>query len=102
MKTPIIRYSKDQLRAIAILSIKPLTKEELFSHFPHLSHKEKVALLRNPRELGKITLNCDRKYEVNKLESNGLTVTHICPQPFSPPPKFEFLYESGKSLKEKH
>ncbi len=101
MKTPIIRYTPDQQRAITILSNAPLTKEELFSHFPHLSQKEKVTLIRNPRELGKIVLNGNGKYEVFEPDSAGLVNSKTSPMPYSPPPKYEFLYKSVKFQKEK-
>ena len=102
MKTPILRYTPDQHKAIAILSIQPLTKEELFSHFPHLSHKEKVAMIRNPREMGKIILNGCGKYEVYSPPSAGLVASQSSPQPYSPPLKYQPLYHLGKSKSEKY
>ena len=102
MKPPVLVYTNDKKKATPILEQKPLTTEELAHFFPGKTKHQVAIMLRNPREMGKIFINHLGKYEVYKPDSSRLTVTRTNPQPFSPPPKFEFMYELGKSSKVKH
>ena len=101
MKTPILKYTPDQVRAIALLESQPLSWKELLAAFPNKNANELAAMLRTPREKGKIFINCEGKYELYSPPP-GLKVIKGEPQPYTAPPKLEFIYELGKFPREKY
>lgn len=100
MKPPIIRYTSDQLRAIALLDSQPLTRDELLAHFPARNKSSLAAMLRTPMQTGKVCINQYGKYQIYERNESGLKVIKGRPQPFSPPLKYEFLYEVGTLTKD--
>lgn len=94
MKSPIIRYTLDQKRAIALLEKHPLTRDELLAHFPGRNKCSLAAMLRTPTQTGKIFVNFEGKYEVYSPPP-GLKVIQGQQQPYNAPPKLEFIYEVG-------
>lgn len=101
MKSPTLKYTSDQLRAIALLKPHPLSWKELLAAFPDKNAIELAAILRTPREKGKIFINPEGKYEVYSPPP-GLKVIKGEPQPYTAPPKLEFIYELGKLPLEKY
>lgn len=101
MKSPILKYTPDQKRAIALLEKQPLSWKELLAAFPNKNATALAALLRTPREKGKIFINPEGKYEVYS-HATGLKVIKGQPQPYTAPPKLEFIYEIGKFPREKN
>lgn len=101
MRIPILKYTADQKKAIAILSEKPLTRDELLPHFPKKSKHQIAIMLRNPREMGKVFINYEGKYEVTSPPP-GLKVIKGQPMPYTAPPKLEFIYEPRKFPGEKY
>lgn len=89
MKSPIIRYTSDQQKAIALLEKQPLTRDELLAHFPDRNKNSLAAMLRTPTQTGRIFINSQKKYQVYEKNEPGMTVIKGRPQPFSPPTKFE-------------
>lgn len=101
MKKPILKYTSEQQRAIALLEKEPLSRDELLCHFPQKTKHQLSLLLRNPRETGKIFINSESKYEVYSPPQN-MKVIKGSPQPYTAPPKLEFIYELGKFPKERY
>lgn len=92
MQPQNFRYSRDQLKAIAILEKQPLTRDELLQHFPHKDKYSLSAMLRNPRESGKIVVNKEGKFEVfSPALAPGVKVIKGNPQPYSPPPARHYI-----------
>lgn len=100
MKPPIIRYSSDQQKAIALLQKQPLTRDELLAHFPSRNKNSLAAMLRTPTQTGKIFTNSQGKYQVYAGNEPGIKVIKGRPMPYSPPPRFEFMYLAGKLPKD--
>ncbi len=100
MKTAILKYTSEQLRAITLLEEKPLSRDELLSHFPHKTKHQLAVLLRTPIETGKIVVQ-QGKFALYNPPQN-MTVIRGTPQSYTAPPKLEFIYELGKFPKERH
>lgn len=99
MKPPILKYTNDQQRVIAVLNEKPLTRDELLSHFPHKTKQQILTMLRHPRDTGKIFTNFEGKHEVYSPPP-GLKVIKGSPQSYVAPTKVEFIYEPSKFPRE--
>lgn len=91
MKPPTLTYTPDQKKAIALLEQQPLTRDELLPHFPKKSKHQIAIMFRNPREMGKVFINHEGKYEVYSIPPE-VKVTRGLASPYSPPPKYRDLY----------
>ena len=91
MKPTPLTYTPDQKRPIALLEEKPLNRDELLPHFPGKTKQQIAIMLRNPREMGKLFINYEGKYEVYR-NPPGVKVIKGCPAPYNPPPKYRDLY----------
>ncbi len=93
MNRPSHKYTREQLKAIAILEKQPMSRDELIKHFPDKDRTQLAAMLRNPMESGKIVFK-EGKYAVFSPPP-GLKVIKGKPMPYSPPPKLEpIIWES--------
>lgn len=98
MKTPILKYTSDQLKAIALLTTEPRSCAQLVEYFPGKTKHQIASMLRNPRDVGKIFINSGGKYEVFTLPP-GLRVIKGKPMPYSAPLRREqILWESDRCL----
>lgn len=98
MRIPILKYTPDQLRAIALLKEQPRSCTQLVEYFPHKSKHQITSMLRNPVDVGKVFINDQGKYEVFTLPP-GLKVIKGKPMPYSAPlQRSAILWESDICL----